>query len=491
MSDIRSTCEVAIVGAGPAGLAAACVLAGKGVDAVVLDEQQTPGGQVFRGIEKVNAMRPSDLNPLGASYGAGTELARRFRDSGAHYRPGTSVWEVTSAQEPELALGLVENGNAQMLYPRHIILATGAMERPTPFLGWTLPGVMTIGAAQTLLKSSGLLPEKDVVLAGTGPLLYLYANQLIGMGMRPQAILDTRPSVSWGTYLSGLNALLACPGAMIQGIRWMHGVKRQVEVASHVTDLRAKGDDRLRSVSYRSGGCSYDVATALLLVHDGVIPNTWLSMSAGIAHRFDSLQGCWVPDIRGVGLTSRDSISMVGDVVGIAGAEVAMLQGERAADEVLGQLNGIGSAQPLSEPAVLSRQRRLRRFLDRYFPPTSQFQLPPDDDTIVCRCEEVTAGEIRSVAARGCMGPNQAKAFTRCGMGPCMGRKCAATVSQLMAQVHDMSVRDIGHYRIRPPIRPITVGQLADMPIQRESSDAAQAGATIYDTLAPGKNPNR
>jgi bacterioferritin-associated ferredoxin len=491
MSDIRSTCEVAIVGAGPAGLAAACVLAGKGVDAVVLDEQQTPGGQVFRGIEKVNAMRPSDLNPLGASYGAGTELARRFRDSGAHYRPGTSVWEVTSAQEPELALGLVENGNAQMLYPRHIILATGAMERPTPFLGWTLPGVMTIGAAQTLLKSSGLLPEKDVVLAGTGPLLYLYANQLIGMGMRPQAILDTRPSVSWGTYLSGLNALLACPGAMIQGIRWMHGVKRQVEVASHVTDLRAKGDDRLRSVSYRSGGCSYDVATALLLVHDGVIPNTWLSMSAGIAHRFDSLQGCWVPDIRGVGLTSRDSISMVGDVVGIAGAEVAMLQGERAADEVLGQLSGIGSAQPLSEPAVLSRQRRLRRFLDRYFPPTSQFQLPPDDDTIVCRCEEVTAGEIRSVAARGCMGPNQAKAFTRCGMGPCMGRKCAATVSQLMAQVHDMSVRDIGHYRIRPPIRPITVGQLADMPIQRESSDAAQAGATIYDTLAPGKNPNR
>ena len=107
MSDIKSTCEVAIVGAGPAGLAAACVLAGKGVDVVVLDEQQTPGGQVFRGIEKVNATRPSDLNPLGASYGAGIELVRRFRESGAYYRPGTSVWEITSDQEPELALGLV------------------------------------------------------------------------------------------------------------------------------------------------------------------------------------------------------------------------------------------------------------------------------------------------------------------------------------------------------------------------------------------------
>ena len=490
MIEHSADCQVAIVGAGPAGLAAACVLADKGVDVVVLDEQAIPGGQVFRAVEKVSTARSEDMGILGTGFSAGLQLVERFRASGAVYRPGVAVWEITSAHEPELSIGLAEKGVAQMLYPRHIILATGAMERPTPFPGWTLPGVMTVGAAQTLLKSSGLVPDSSVVLAGTGPLLYLYASQLLRAGVTPQAILDTRPPVSWHTHALALGALTACPGAMIQGLRWMHEIKKHTAVIANITSLKAYGKDQLRSVSYQAAGQERDLTTEVLLVHDGVIPNTWLSMSAGIEHHFDPVQQCWVPDVRGVGMTSRDSISIVGDTAGIAGAEVALLQGERVAREVLGQLDLSQPTKLLStkEPLALRRRRRLRYFLDRYFPPTTQFQLPPDDNTIVCRCEEVTAGEIRQVAARGCMGPNQGKAFTRCGMGPCMGRKCAATVSQLMAEVRGMPVAEIGHYRIRPPIRPITVGQLADMPIRRESNDLAEAGASIYDTLAPGKN---
>ena len=138
----------------------------------MLDEQQNgPGGQVYRGVDKVFDERPEDLQSLGKEYAAGHALTRRFRESGACYWPGVSVWEIASEQEPELAIGLIEDGSARMLYPKHVILATGAMERPVPFEGWTLPGVMTVGAAQTLLKSSRLLPCEDVVLAGTGPLL--------------------------------------------------------------------------------------------------------------------------------------------------------------------------------------------------------------------------------------------------------------------------------------------------------------------------------
>jgi len=149
---------------------------------------------------------------------------------------------------------------------------------------------------------------------------------------------------------------------------------------------------------------------------------------------------------------------------------VAALQGERVAYEVESYLRTQNRSFATAEPHALNRQRRLRRFLDHAFPPTNDFQLPTDK-TIVCRCEEVTAGEIRQVAARGCMGPNQGKAFTRCGMGPCMGRKCALTVSQLMADARDVPVDEIGHYRIRPPIRPITIGQLADMPLPTENTD--------------------
>ena len=220
MSRATDSCDVAIVGAGPAGMAAACVLAKGGLDVVMLDEQGAPGGQVYRGVEKVFSDRPRDILPLGKEYAEGHALTRRFRESGAQYRPGVSVWQITSDQEPELALGLIEGGSAWMLYPKHVILATGAMERPVPFEGWTLPGVMTVGAAQTLLKSSRLVPSEDVVLAGTGPLLYLYARQLKNLGVKPQAILDTGCSLSLRASLLGLDALIACPKSMLQGMGW-------------------------------------------------------------------------------------------------------------------------------------------------------------------------------------------------------------------------------------------------------------------------------
>jgi hypothetical protein len=456
-------------------MAAACVLAQSGRDVVVLDEQGAPGGQVYRAIDRVFVDRPEDVQALGKDYAVGRTLTRHFQESGARYRPGVSVWQITSDQEPELALGLIEQGSAQMLYPKHIILATGAMERPAPFEGWTLPGVMTVGAAQTLLKSSRLLPREDVVLAGTGPLLYLYARQLKNLGVKPQAILDTGPSLSLRTGLLGLDALIACPKAMLQGMRWLWSARTAMGMTRGVRALKAQGEDRLRAVSYEAQGRRHELSTSLLLVHDGVIPNTWLSMSAGIKHHFDSVQSCWVPDIHEAGMTSRRCISMVGDVARIGGAQVAALQGKRVGHEVDAYLKNQQRPAASAEPVALSRQRRLRSFLDHAFTPTAQFQLP-EDDTIVCRCEEVTAGEIRQVAARGCMGPNQGKAFTRCGMGPCMGRKCALTVSRLMAQVQGVSVEEIGHYRIRPPIRPITVGQLADMPLRQELVDSTGDG---------------
>jgi len=470
MSAFSDSCDVAIVGAGPAGMAAACVLAKGGLDVVVLDEQHAPGGQIYKGVEKVFAQRPHDIRSLGKEYAEGHALTRRFRESGAQYRSGVSVWQITSDQEPELALGLLEEGSARMLYPKHVILATGAMERPVPFEGWTLPGVMTVGAAQTLLKSSRLLPREDVVLAGTGPLLYLYANQIRDLGIIPQAILDTGPLLTLRSGLLGLEALLACPKSVLQGMRWFWSAKRKLGLIRGVRALKAHGNDRLSSVTYDAHGHEHELSTSLLLVHDGVIPNTWLSMSAGIRHHFDSAQSCWVPEIDGAGRTSRPGISMVGDGVRIGGASVAALQGERVAYEVESYLRTQNRSFATAEPHALNRQRRLRRFLDHAFPPTNDFQLPTDK-TIVCRCEEVTAGEIRQVAARGCMGPNQGKAFTRCGMGPCMGRKCALTVSQLMADARDVPVDEIGHYRIRPPIRPITIGQLADMPLPTENTD--------------------
>ena len=462
----QDTCtDVVVVGAGPAGMTTASCLAESGVRVLLLDEHTAPGGQVYRSVEKVTDKRPADLNVLGSHYRSGSKAVERLHSSGAQYWPGTSVWEISAAEEPALAVGVVRDGRARMIQAGHIVLATGAMERPTPFPGWTLPGVMTVGAAQTLLKSSGLVPEGRIAVAGSGPLLYLYISQLIKAGKKPQVILDTRPRASLQTKLSVLAALTVDPASMFRGLGWMREVRREIRVRERVHQLRASGVEKLSSISYESCDRQFTDEVDLLLVHDGVIPNTWLAMSAGCRHHWNVQQRCWVPDITGAGQTSRQSVSVVGDAAGIIGADASVLHGEAVACEVAACLEGkqpgvVGNA---AHPLLAWQHRTLRRCLDQFYPPAQEFELPPDDETVVCRCEEVTAGEIRRVAALGCVGPNQGKAFTRCGMGPCMGRKCGVTVSRLIAEHHGLSMHEVGHYRIRPPVKPINVGQLADL----------------------------
>ena len=466
--------DVVVVGAGPAGMTTASCLAQSGFRVLVLDEHTAPGGQVYRSVEKVTDKRSADLNVLGSHYRNGSKLVERLHSSGAQYWPGTSVWEISAAGESTLAVGVVRDGRVQLIQAGHIILATGAMERPTPFPGWTLPGVMTVGAAQTLLKSSGLVPDGRIAVAGSGPLLYLYVSQLIKAGKKPQVILDTRPRASLQAKLSVLTALTVDPASMFRGLGWMREVRREVRVRKRVHRLRAGGVEKLSSISYVSCDRQFTDDVDLLLVHDGVIPNTWLAMSAGCRHHWDVQQRCWVPDITGAGQTSRQSVSVVGDAAGIMGADASVLHGEAVASEVIAcledkQQNSLGNA---AHPLLVRQQRLLRRCLDQFYPPAKEFELPPDDETIVCRCEEVTAGQIRQVATLGCVGPNQGKAFTRCGMGPCMGRKCGVTVSRLIAEHHGLGMDEVGHYRIRPPVKPITVAQLAELEIDADAHTA-------------------
>jgi NADPH-dependent 2,4-dienoyl-CoA reductase/sulfur reductase-like enzyme len=466
--------DVVVVGAGPAGMTAASCLAERGVRVLVLDENSTPGGQVYRDVEKVTNKRSADLTILGSGYRNGSKLVKRLYSSGAQYWPGTSVWEISAAEEPALAVGVVRDGRVRMIESGHIVLATGAMERATPFPGWTLPGVMTVGAAQSLLKSSGLVPNGRIAVAGSGPLLYLYASQLIKAGTKPEVILDMRPRASFQAKLSALAALTVDPGSMFQGLGWIREVRREVRVHDRVHRLCADGVDKLSSISYESCGRQLTDDVDLLLVHDGVIPNTWLAMSAGCRHHWHVQQRCWVPDITGVGQTSRQFVSVVGDAAGIIGADASVLHGEAVAGEVIACLAGeqAGTAPNPVQPLRDRQYRLLRRCLEQIYPPAKEFELPPDDDTIVCRCEEVTAGEIRRVAALGCSGPNQGKAFTRCGMGPCMGRKCGVTVSRLIAEHHGLGMDEVGHYRIRPPVKPISVGQLAELEIDANAHTA-------------------
>ena len=460
--------DVVVVGAGPAGISAALALAGAGVAVTLVDEQVAPGGQVYRAVDRVIRERPHTLDYYGADYARGRELTGRLPGSGIELALSTSVWELCR-EAGAVKIGLISDSRARVLSPRHVILAGGAMERPTPFPGWTLPGVMTVGAAQTLFKESALVPEKPPVICGRGPLVYLFTRQLLAAGLKSAVLLDCGSAgVPAGAWPALPGAIAADPGAFLKGLSWLRAIRRsQIDHQYGIGSLRAIGADKLEAIEYTRQGKTVELETGLLLVHDGVIPNCHLSMAAGCEHRWNEQQGCWQPLLDDNGRSSHDWLSICGDGATIGGAEAAALGGRLVGSSVAHRLGAIDAdrfARETAQPRrMLARAGKLRRYLDMAYPPTGFLQGPFDDQTPICRCEGVVASEIRSAAAIGCMGPNQAKAFTRCGMGPCMGRQCGNAVSRILALFHRKSVAEMGYFNIRPPLKPVTVGELARM----------------------------
>jgi len=454
----RDSYDVVVIGAGPAGLAAATIAADAGLSTLLLDENAGPGGQVWRAIASTPV---TERDRLGADYWAGAELVQAVRSSGAEIIQRATVWSL----DRNLEVGVSIGGASSLVKARRVILATGALERPFPISGWTLPGVMTAGAAQTMLKSAGLVPDGPTVIAGQGPLLWLLAAQILRLGGRIDHILDTTERRNYFTALPHAFAFVTSP-YFAKGLALVREVRAKVPVVTGVSELAAKGDGQLATVTYTAGRRSGTIPVELLLLHQGVVPNVNLAMAAGIEHRWDDLQLCWSPVLDRDGSTSVEGIAIAGDGAGIGGAGAAIVRGRiaaRAAVEALAPASAAKLAPMSTFRASLAQAERGRAFLDTLFRPARPFRIP-SGDTIVCRCEEVTAKDILDAVAIGATGPNQLKAYRRTGMGPCQGRLCGLTVTELMAQARGRSPQEIGYYRLRAPVKPITLAELAAVP---------------------------
>lgn len=449
--------DVAIIGSGPSGMSAAIRLAALGAKVVVIDEQPSPGGQIWRGVERNAKTRVFEA--LGADYQKGQDLTAKFRASGVEYLPGHQVWQI----EEGWNLFLTADGKARRVSAKAVLLANGAQERPVPFAGWTLPGVMTVGAAQILLKSGGMLPEGKVWIAGAGPLPLLYATQMLSLGGRIAGYLDTSESPKLGA-LAKLPAAWRDVGGLFKGLRWMRDLRRRGLMNRGFTDLRAEGDGRLEYLSWQSGGQQKRVEAEVLLVHEGIVPRIHETLALGCAHDWNAEQGYFAPKLDRWGETSRQGLFVAGDAGSIGGWSAAVVSGEIVALGIAQQLGLAQDAEALRRDAQLddrrSRSLALRPLLNALYPPPRK---PIADDVIVCRCEEVTAGTIRATARSTPPDPNAVKAATRCGMGPCQGRQCGYSVQALVAEVHGVPVGDVSFYNIRPPLKPITLGEIATL----------------------------
>lgn len=460
--------DLLVVGAGPAGMAAAVTAAMCGARVILLDENAGPGGQIYRAITTTPVRR---RQVLGHDYWFGETWAAQLKRSSADYRPGSAVWSLRMDGDGVEA-GVVDAQGARLVRARYAVIATGAMERPFPIPGWTLPGVMTVGAAQTMLKSSGVVPEGDVVIAGSGPLLYLYARQLVAAGAPPALILDTTPRSNWRQAIWHLPAFATSRYAR-KGLMLLAAVRRKVRIVRHVTGLRAEGEAALREIVWRTPQGEERRQTGLLLLHQGVVPTINLWSAAGCRSLWNEAQACWHAEADAWGQSSQERIFIAGDGAGIGGAEAAAITGVLAGlriSHLLGRLDRAAlDSRARPGQAALGRLLRGRDFLDALYRPADWVRLP-EGGTLVCRCEEITAGQIVAAAQQGCAGPNQLKTYLRCGMGPCQGRQCCLAVTELMAHVQQRDPVEIGHFRLRPPVKPVNLADMAKIPASPEET---------------------
>jgi NADPH-dependent 2,4-dienoyl-CoA reductase/sulfur reductase-like enzyme len=440
-----------IVGAGPAGGRAAAALVAAGLRPVVIDEAPASGGQIYR------RQPPGFWRPGRALYGfeAGKAAALHATFDELHpkldYRPETLVWDVRPGRLQTLC------GDRLDGVPfRHLVLATGAMDRVLPLAGWTLPGVFSLGGAQIALKYQACAIGRRVAFLGTGPLVYLNAYQYAKAGVAVAAVLDTAP---FGLRLRALPQQLNAVAMLAKGVyytAWL--AARRVPMHAGVTPLRIDGRDQVSGVLVRrADGTERAIACDAVAMGFGLKVEAQLADLAGVPFRYDADQRQWLPECDPTGRTPVEGVYLAGDGASIGGADMAELAGERAA---LALLEDLGRPVDPGRAAVLDRRmarwRSFRRGLDAAFPYPAQLAAGLADEVMVCRCEAVTAGALRTIVrSLGATEANRAKAFTRVGMGRCQGRVCGLVAAEILAAELGVAVEAVGRLRGQPPAKPL------------------------------------
>ena len=458
---------VLVVGGGPAGLTAAAAIAEAGVEVVLMDERSKLGGQFYK---QPAPDRDIDEGRLDGQYRAGRALLRRVRAAGVEVINGVTIW---GAFRPDL-LAARSDGCSWVLRPERLVLATGAHERAVPIPGWTLPGVMTTGAAQTLLRSSQVAPGERVVLSGNGPLNMQVAAELVRSGVTVTCLVEQADLRGWKNARSGIGMLLSVPGLVRKGFEYRATLARaRVQVIDRSSVVEVLGGGRVEAAvvarldpsGHRIPGTEREMETDAVCFGYGFIPANEISRALGCDHHLDRPSGNLVTTRSDTGRTSVPSVWVVGDAGGVKGAYVAGALGSLAAADILADLGVVfGEGGPSWWAAArrsLRRHTRFQRHLERLYrakPLTTQLAR---DTTLVCRCESVPLGELRSSFGDGAATAGAAKRLTRAGMGKCQGRYCSPSVLALAAEATGIPQDEFSGFAPQAPVRPVFISEVA------------------------------
>jgi thioredoxin reductase/bacterioferritin-associated ferredoxin len=468
--------ELAIVGAGPAGLEAAITAADAGVEVSLIEAYSRPGGQYYKQL-------PASFQGVGDTVhqAESRTIFHRLEAAKIQMLANTVVWGAFPGATGEAwLLALHGSGAPHRMRAKAVILATGAWDRPVSFPGWTLPGVMTAGAAQNLLKNQRVLPGRRVLLSGTGPLQWAVAAQLSQAGADVAAVLEGASL----TKRLGVRHTLAM-WRQVERLREGWGYWRTLRRAGVPLKfgwavIEARGDDEVEEVDIARLNDRWQpildsrqtIPVDTLLIGYGFVPAIELGRLLGCQQDYEPRRGGYVPRRDRHMQTSLPGVYAVGDGAGVGGAKLAQVEGHiagLAAARQLGRLDqSIAQNLLASQRPALIREQRFARMLGDLFTPGPGLYTLATDDTLICRCEEVSLAEIRQAVATGARTVTEIKGLTRAGMGNCQGRLCGELVARAIVNECNTPgelskcIEAAGFFTARSPIHPLPLSALAE-----------------------------
>lgn len=484
----RELFDVAVVGAGPAGLAAANAAADTGARVLVVDAAEQPGGQYWR--HRSEAAGIVDSGALHHGWAEYLALRRAF-DAHAQaaricYRPRTSVWMARSRPDKSFTLELAASWGPATgdtsARAKQLVIATGGYDRQLPVSGWDLPGVMAAGGIQGFVKQNGSLPGSRFVVAGTGPFLLPVAANIVQSGGSVAAVCESAPLTGW---IPRAHRALTVPSKGIEGVGYVWAFMRYripYRIRTVITEIL--GEDHVtgvRTARITRDGDLVAGSEREITGIDGVglgwgfTPQLELPLQLGVHTRVDA-DGSLIAVVDNAQRTAVPGVLLAGELTGVGGAALAVIEGRIAGRVAGAQALGRRETElPLASPGERRRIHRQRAFAEAMHlahPVPAGWQQLLTDDTVVCRCEEVTAGEICG-ARVDLAGTDQRtqKGTTRAGMGWCQGRVCGFAVSSLAA-AGTPEQASLANAAKRPVAQPIHLSQLASLSETDETDES-------------------
>ena len=451
--------DVLIIGAGPAGLAAARALVDAGVPVLVCDDNDQGGGQYFRQLPA--SFSVSATSRLYRDQPRALQALSVLEHPLVTYWKSTTLW--SAGADGEFAYS--REGMTGRIKPRQVILATGAHDMASPFPGWTLPGVISAGGCLNLIKGQGIVPGRRVALAGNGPLLLVAAYSLLRAGVKVVAIAEAARTIPMLRHAPGL---LASPALLLLGMKYRMAILAAgVKLLTGHAVTQATGDKHVEQIVFapvgtdgmprEAGARTFEIDS--LVTGYGLSPSTEFARMMGLDMHFDRVLGGWVPQRSQELETSRAGVFGAGDGCGIGGVELATLEGTRAGLSVARRLGFRIDTQAREADAALARMNKFRRALAAAYLLPTEVQLATAD-TLVCRCENVTLARVQAAAREFNGDFTRVKSATRIAMGSCQGRNCLGTCAGIVSRECAISLESLVPPRMRPPARPIPLSSL-------------------------------